>query len=140
MRPGGAPQLWLWMLWAVAGVAGARGAPAAQSAAEAQVLDGLSGGMSVWQAYKMLYPAEWELADATVVALSEEDAEHVRVRGTGYAAELAGKYRGAVVVATKQVQEILNDGGGENVNERLCAISPAVLVVRENWFWGTYGR
>jgi hypothetical protein len=94
----------------------------------------------VWQGFKMMGPAEWELSDTTVVALSEEDAEQVRVLGTGYAAgELAEKYRGTVLVATSRVQEILFDCGGCNVNERLCAISPAVLVVRENWFFGTYG-
>ncbi len=99
----------------------------------------LGGGADVFQNFAVLGSAEWELRDARLVALEPGDAEEVRARGVAYARELSSKYRGAVLVMAPQLEIVLNDGGTVSASERLCAISPTVLMLRETWFRATYG-
>jgi hypothetical protein len=85
----------------------------------------------VFQSYKVIGAAEWELHNTTLVEMRAEDAIDLIESQGSSAAAVADRYRGAVVFIPMSVARLLPLG------PLRCAVSPTIVLSCDTWYSAT---
>ncbi len=125
----------VWLAAALA-LCGVRGESAEQDEEEQELLRALEGGRDVFQAYKVIGSAEWEVHNQTLVPLRVEDAMELIESDGSRAPAVADKYRGAVVFVSRAVVLMFSN---DNYLMLWCAISSTLVIAAENFYGATVG-
>jgi hypothetical protein len=115
---------------------------AALAVDETQAL--LEGG-AVWQAFAVLGRAEWEVSNATLVALRGDELEQLRLRGVVFAAELAARYRDAVLFVPLALDSLVGEVSRTlfadlSAREKMLCLLNSVVLEERNTFYYTVGK
>jgi hypothetical protein len=124
-----------WLAAALA-LCGVRGESAGQEEEEQELLRALENGRDVFQAYKVIGSAEWEVRNLTLVSLRVEDAMELIESDGSRAPAVADKYRGAVVFISRVVALMFSN---DNYQRLWCATSRTVVIAAVNFYGATIG-
>jgi hypothetical protein len=133
----------LWLAAALALCNSARGESAGEyeEYEELKLRRALEDGHGVFQTYKVIGSAEWEVQNATLMELRTEDAIDLLAshRISGPASSVADKSRGVVLFVPQAVSKAVILTLGIRSTEQWCTLSP-LLFAYENWYLATTGE
>jgi hypothetical protein len=124
-----------WLAAALA-LCGVRGESVGQEEEEQELLRALENGRDVFQAFKVIGSAEWEVRNQTLVSLRVEDAMELIESDGSRAPAVADKYQGAVVFVSRAVVQMFSN---DNYLRLLCATGPTLVIAAENFYRATVG-
>ena len=124
-----------WLAAALA-MCGVRGASAGQEEEEQELLRALEDGHDVFQAFKVIGSAEWEVHNQTLVPLSVDDVMELIESDGSRAPAVAEKYQGVVLFVSRAVSLMMPNN---DYRRLLCATSRTVVIAAENFYGATVG-
>ncbi len=124
--------------WIVSALAmlGVRGASAGPEEEEQELLRALGDGRDVFQSFKVIGSAEWEVRNQTLVPLRVDDTMELIESDGSRAAAVAAKYQGAVLFVSRAVSLMIPNNDYPRL---LCASSRTVVIAVENFYSATVG-
>jgi hypothetical protein len=132
----------IWLAAALALCNSARGESAGEyeEYEELELRPALEDGHGVFQAYKVIGSAEWEVHNATLMELRTEDAIDLLVshRLSRPASSVADKSRGVVHFVPQAVAQAVRRTLGTQSTEQWCrCTSSPMLFAADNWYMVT---
>ena len=91
----------------------------------------------MFQAFKVIGSAEWEVRNQTLVSLRVEDAIALIESDGSRAPIVAEKYQGAALFVSRAVSQMFPNNKRQRL---LCASSRALVIAGENFYSATVGR